>query len=130
MVFHAILWSSPPGGSARQTPMKQFGIIMHHFKPSAFRRTVGPERAEDHMATWLDSSGDLPDVGKALLRFCKKFVRKWNTAREQYSTFLQISYKTGATPCLRPAGPPSCQARWPCDPQHVRARRSCEMQRA
>ena len=52
--------------------VKQFGVIAHHFKPAAFHRAFRAKCADHHVATWLDSAGNLPNVGTTLLWSCKK----------------------------------------------------------
>ena len=43
--------------------MQGFSIIANNLKTTALRRTLWPERADDHMTSGLHRSGDLADVG-------------------------------------------------------------------
>ena len=44
--------------------VKRFGVIAHHVKPAAFRRSFWSECADNHVATRLNGAGNLPNVGK------------------------------------------------------------------
>ncbi len=72
MVFGAIPWSFPLCGTAHQTRREGLCIIAHHFKPAAFGRAFWTECTDNHVTTPLDPAGNLPNVGKTLLRCRQK----------------------------------------------------------
>src|SRR5215470_17845156 len=52
--------------------MKRFRVVAHHVKPAAFRRAFWSKRADNHVAAWLHSPRNLPNVGETPLWCCKK----------------------------------------------------------
>jgi hypothetical protein len=59
--------------------VKRFGVIAHHFEPAAFRRALWAKCADNHVATWLDSAGNLPNIGKTSL---------WTRKKMEYSSVM------------------------------------------
>jgi hypothetical protein len=59
--------------------MERFGVIAHHFEPAAFRRAFWAKCAHNHVATWLDSTGNLPNVSKTSL---------WTRKKMEYSSVM------------------------------------------
>src|SRR3954467_14059748 len=52
--------------------MKGLGIIAHNTEAAAFRRPLGSESADDHMAAQFDSPCNIANVSRPLFRRCQE----------------------------------------------------------
>ena|SRR5881396_562981 len=52
--------------------VQRFFLVAHDIEAAALRGAVRAERADDHLAAWLDGPGDIANVGSALLHCCQK----------------------------------------------------------
>jgi hypothetical protein len=72
--------------------VKRFGVIAHHFEPTAFRRAFWAECTDNHVATRLNRAGNLSNVGKTVL-WSRKEMENRSVMPEVVGMWLQLDFE-------------------------------------